>query len=280
MRAAACAGRRLPAGRALWQGAAPARAPRRALSGPVPVSPAARAAWDAAQSRRAWWNGLYESGGDVFTLPGLSPTLRAWWPRLSAAGARARAARAPPPAVARVLVPGVGRDASALWLARQPGWGAVGVDVSDVALRALGAAGGGVAPIHEGAAWSAYQVADAPRLLLVHGDAAALTVADYGGPFEAAWDRGALTAVADRAAYARALAAALAPHAAALVEVLATNVRAEGAIDEGEAVAALRGAGLEVEVLQRTDVRAAYPAFRPPGLERLDEVVLLATRGA
>ncbi len=140
---------------------------------PVRVSEAERAAWDERQERMLWWNDLYKSGGDVFTLEGASPTLIKWWPHVSALAREAAAAvaaeaaaaaaaasatagtrAAAPPGnelpLARVLVPGVGRDASAAWLARQAGWGAVGVDFADAPLRALGNDLGGLEPIHEG----------------------------------------------------------------------------------------------------------------------------------
>ena len=278
---------------AAWCAAAPAAAAvqpmiARGLSaaarGPVNVSAEKRAAWEEAQARTRWWNDLFASGGDVFTLHAVAPTLEAHWARVPNA-----AVPVPASGVSRVLVPGVGRDVSARWLARREGWGAVGVDVSDAALRALGDECGGLAPIHEGGGggggggaprWAAYAVPRVPRLLLVHGDACALTPADYGGRFEAAWDRGALTAMPDADAYARALAAALAPRARALIELLATDVPAHGAADEAAARAALKRAGFAtVETLARRDVRAEYPAFRPPGMTRLDEVVLLAENG-
>lgn len=252
--------------------------------GPVPVSAAERAAWSERQERMLWWNALYKNGGDVFTLEGVSPTLQKWWPRV--AGKRVeKGEKSDTTSVRRVLIPGVGRDVSAAWLARQEGWGAVGVDFADAPLRALGELQGGLTPIHEGRSsiqgssrWAAYQANDTRRLLLVHGDFLALGPDDYGGLFEAAWDRGALTSVPDRASYALALARALAPGAVALLELLCADVAVEGAVDEAEALAVLRSAGFKAERLEIRSVLTEYPDFRPPGLTKLDELVIIATK--
>jgi hypothetical protein len=129
---------------------------------------------------------------------------------------------------------------------------------------------------------SVYAPRGAQRLLLVHGDFLALPPAAYGGSFQAAWDRGGITSVrpAQRAAYAAALAALLDPGAHALVELIVTNIDMDGAMRRADALAALEGAGFSVDVLASRDVRGEYPDFRPPGLQQLDEVLLLATRSA
>jgi hypothetical protein len=181
-------------------------------------------------------------------------------------------------------VPLCGRDISLTWIASQPGWGAVGVDFADDALRLLGAETGGIVPLgsgQEGEAFSAFQSARYPRLLLAHGDFMALQLEHYGGPFEAAWDRGGLTAMGgagERAAYAARLASLLAPGGRLLLEMLDTNIAMEGACAAEAARDALGGAGLAVRQLEAHDVRADYPNFNPPGLKYLREVLLFAER--
>jgi hypothetical protein len=109
----------------------------------------------------------------------------------------------------------------------------------------------------------------------VHGCFLSLSRADYGGAFEAAWDRGALTSVPDAARYAAALARALAPGAPALIELLCSDAAAHGAAREADAARALRAAGLSVQRLAARCVLRDYPDC---GLPSLQEVVLLATR--
>lgn len=254
--------------------AAPRRA--RALRARTAASPA-RAASTAAEiaERHRYWNDLFSNGGDVFTLNGVSvaPNLESLWPRLTAGVV------VPASGVSRCLMPFVGRDISLGWVARQQNWGAVGVDFSDAALRMLGAELGGLVPLTRGdGAFSAYQCGGVPRALLVHGDFLALDENAFGGSFEAAWDRGGITAAIDRDEYAVALAGALAKEGRALVELLSTNVQAVGACAARDVEVSLTRAGFSVELLLKRDVRADYPAFRPPGLRELDEVVLLATK--
>ena len=232
--------------------------------------------------RRRWWQALFREGKDSFTLPDVNPHLQAHWPLLAAlpAGAPLPHADAPP---RRCLVPLCGRDISLTWIADQPGWGAVGVDFADDALRLLGAETGGIVPLggQEGEAFSAFQSARYPRLLLAHGDFMALSVEHYGGPFEAAWDRGGLTTMGappERAAYARKLGSLLAPGGRLLLEMLDTNIELEGACAAGEAVEALEAGGLAVRQLAAHNVRESYPDFSPPGLVYLREVLLLAEK--
>jgi thiopurine S-methyltransferase len=255
------------------------------------VIPKVSAAFTASVAKKKWWKELFREGQDAFTLPDVNPHLRRHWPLLSggaaaaataaAAAAAAGAADAPP---ARCLVPLCGRDISLTWLASQPGWGAVGVDFADDALRLLDAETGGIVPLgsgQEGEAFSAFQSSRYPRLLLAHGDFMALRLEHYGGPFEAAWDRGGLTAMggaAARSAYAARLASLLAPGGRLLLEMLDTNIEMEGACAAEEAQEALGGAGLRVRQLEAHDVRAQYPSFSPPGLRYLREVLLFAER--
>ena len=235
----------------------------------------ARAASAEAAERHAYWNDLYKSGGDVFTLDGVSvaPNLESFWPKLTAG------VTVPSNGVSRCLMPFVGRDISLGWVARQPKWGAVGVDFSDAALRMLGAELGGLVPLTSGeGAWSAYQCGAVPRALLVHGDFLGMDSNAFGGSFEAAWDRGGITAAIDRDEYAAALAGALAIKGRALIELLSTNIQAVGACAARDIEVSLSRAGFSVELLLKRDVRADYPAFRPPGLRELDEIVILATK--
>jgi hypothetical protein len=255
--------------------------------GPVPVSSAERALWSERQERILWWNSLYKNGGDVFTLEGVSPTLQKWWPRLAGPPTKNTidiTQNNSSSAVRRVLIPGVGRDISAAWLARQEGWGVIGVDFADAPIRALGETQGGLTPIHEGRAskggsrWSAYQSNDTQRLLLVHGDFLELGPKDYGGFCEAVWDRGALTSFSDRAAYVKALSDALIPGGHALFELLCADVTIEGATNEKNALQLLSDQGFLVETLEKRSVLHEYPEFRPPGLTKLEEVVILAKK--
>ena len=243
--------------------------------------PQVSAAYTASVAAKRWWKSLYSGGQDAFTLPDVNAYLQRYWPQLSG-GVQPAAPDAPP---RRCLVPLCGRDISMTWIASQPGWGAVGVDFADDALRLFGGETGGIAPIggQEGEAFTAFQSVRYPRLLLAHGDFMALGVEHYGGPFEAAWDRGGLTAMGSqqaRAAYADRLGSLLAPGGRLLLEMLHTNIEMEGACAAEEASAALRSAGLHVQQLAEVDVRGSYPQFQPPGLKFLKEVVLLAERRA
>lgn len=257
--------------------------PRFARCRPLSTSPA----FDASLAARLYWKGLYDAHRDAFTLPDVSPTLLRHWPLLSGAPAPGPAApaAAPPPPPRRILAPLCGRDISLTWLASQPGWQVVGVDFADSALRQLGAEVGGLLPVGaQQGSEGAFRVENYPALLLLHADFMALPAAALAAGFGAAWDRGGLTSMAagaERAAYAARLAGALAPGGRLLLELLATNVDMDGALrDAAEGRACLEGAGLRVEVLEERDVRGEYPQFRPPGLKRLTEVVLLAERPA
>jgi hypothetical protein len=131
----------------------------------------------------------------------------------------------------------------------------------------------------------AYQLNSLPRLILVHGDFTLMRAPeDFGGAFDAAWDRAALTSIApaERPAYVARIAAALRPGARALFEFLSSDApgAAEAAVEAGAARELIAAAGFaSVRLLSRRDVRAEYPAFRPPGMTYLDEVVMLAEKG-
>ena len=251
------------------------------------VAPTTTPAYEASLSSKRWWRALYDSNGDAFTLSEVSPTLTRYWPLLSGAVGvdglpAAPAAAAGAQQERRCLVPLCGRDISTTFLASQRGWGCVGVDFADSALRKLGAEIGGLVPQGvQGATLGVYRTENYERLLLVHADFFSLPPEDFGGGFEAVWDRGGLTSMgapAERAAYAARVAQLMKPGGRLLLEMLCTNIEMEGAVDAGEAVACLRGAGLAVRELAQRDVRGEYPDFRPPGLSYLREVVLLGEK--
>lgn len=252
----------------------------------------------------AFWQQLWQSGSDTFTLPEVNknlvdyidellPKSRLKNPDQELRGIDSRA----------VLVPLCGRTSDLAYLeARQSSvWG---VDLVEDALAQFAESHGGLASCSETPhlGFKLYRCHDLPRLTLVHGDFLKLTSAHFsaagldsdrtlsGGPFDGIWDRGGLTSMppALRAPYARHLHDLLRPGGRLLLEILSTNVDpslSEGAISGLLADAFLkRDASGEssgsVKLLRRADVRAAYPEFNPPGLTSLDEVVLLAVKGS
>jgi len=104
---------------------------------------------------------------------------------------------------------------------------------------------------------------------------------EYGGPFEAVWDRGGFTSMGspgERAKYSGRLGEVLHPGGKVLMEMLDTNIEMEGACQYKDASQALSTAGFAVEELSVKDVKGEYPDFNPPGLSYLREVVLIAER--
>ena len=277
----------------MWRRFAAATRAARFSSAAVPTT---TAAYEASLASKRWWRALYDSNGDAFTLSEVSPTLTRFWPLLSGAvdadGSPTAAADVAANTAAadaaqggrRCLVPLCGRDISTTFIASQRGWGCVGVDFADSALRKLGAEIGGLVPQGvQGARLGVYRTERYDRLLLVHADFFSLPPEDFGGGFDAVWDRGGLTSMgapAERAAYAARLAQLMNPGGRLLLEMLCTNIEMGGAVDAGEAVACLRGAGLAVRELAQRDVRGEYPDFSPPGLAYLREVVLLGEKAA
>ena len=236
-------------------------------------------------AKKKWWQTLYRDGQDIFTLEDVNPNLRKYWGQLagtssSTTTSTSSSSSSPP---RRCLVPLCGRDISLTWLASQPGWGAVGVDFADDALRLFGAETGGLAPLtnDDRAPFQAFQSLRYPRLLLAHGDFMTLGANEYGGPFEAAWDRGGFTSMnspGERSKYAARLGEVLHPGGKVLMEMLDTNIEMEGACQYKDAAQALSAAGFAVEELSIKDVKGEYPDFNPPGLSYLREVVLIAER--
>ena len=249
------------------------------------VAPAApSAAFEASLASKRFWRTLYDDSKDTFTLNDVSPTLSRHWPLLSgAAGQPSLHGGGTAPAERRCLVPLCGRDISTTFIASQPGWSCVGVDFADSALRKLGAEIGGLVPLGaHGAARGVYKTENYARLLLVHADFFGVPPGDFGGLFDAVWDRGGLTSMgtpAERAAYCARVAQLMSPGGRLLLEMLCTNIEMDGAVEADEAVACLRGAGLAVRELSQRDVRGEYPEFKPPGLRYLREVVLLGEKG-
>jgi thiopurine S-methyltransferase len=185
--------------------------------------------------------------------------------------------------VPRVLVPMCGRDISIAWIARQDNIGAVGIDFVDEPLRRLGNEIGGLVPlIDEPSRMSAYQGAleHMKRVILVHGDFFLLEEADYGGRFEAVWDRAALTAVepVKREEYVAKLYRLLSEGGVMLVEALTCNVKMAGAMEANEPARILKQGGFSVQMLEDKDVRASYPDFDVPGIVYLREQVILARK--
>jgi len=230
-------------------------------------------------SAKLRWEELYRDSNDAFTLPEVNPNLKQYW-EILAGGWKLSSSE-----IRRCLVPLCGRDISLTWLASQPGWGAVGVDFAGNAFSLLGSETGGIVPItnDERAPFHAFQSSRYPRLLLAHGDFLALDVEHYGGPFEAAWDRGGFTSMGsgqDRALYTKKVSELLLPGGKVLVEMLDTNIFMDGACGKEEAMATFASAGLEVEALVVKDVMHQYPEFRPPGLGFLREVVFVAKKAA
>jgi hypothetical protein len=271
------------------------------------ASSAARAGDGGPREDVAFWDDMYQRGADVFTLPEVNENLvqfldellpgwppapggtRAVVPAVPSSTTNTTSARAPV-----VLVPACGRDVSMLWLAAR------GVDVIgvDFALEPLVRLAGGPAGLERlerlrpaaaaggAAAAAVYRLRRAPRVTLIHADLLTMSVPDdlgVPGGVDGVWDRGALTAVPPGSvpAYAARVAAALRPGGRVLCEILASNVPVGNGVDEAGVGRALVGAGLSPpEVVGQVDVRGAYPGFSPPGLSRLDEVVLVAGKPA
>lgn len=246
-------------------------------------------------------------------LPGLPPPEELQAARkkkdgLAAAlfGARAMAgADDPPPGDGprMVFVPLCGRSSDMAFLAGLGGEHVhvVGLDAVSEPLRLFATEhGNGLVPVAElesvatpsaagkgllsGPTVASYRTERYPNLTLVHGDVFAVDAGMLGTAFHAVWDRGGLTSIepgAPRAAYAARLASLMAPRGRLLLEFLSCNLPLEGAASVGEVGRLLAAAGLrDVRVLRSEDVRGAYPGFAPPGLAALDEVVLVATKGA
>jgi hypothetical protein len=225
----------------------------------------------------------------VFTLPDVNENLVRFKSELlttpaAAAGASSGSGKAklPPP---RVLVPLCGRSVDMNYLAEE-GCFVVGVDAVGEALRQWGNDHGGLEPLaaDEDAGATVYRSRWYPRLVLIHADFFRLTPDLLGGAFDAVWDRGGMTSIgegAPRAAYAGALAACLKPGGRLLLEFLSCNLAIDGAMSDKEARAALGAGGFtHVRALARRDVRGQYPAFSPPGLQYLQEEVLVAAAPA
>lgn len=229
--------------------------------------------------KKAYWKDMYREGSDLFTLEDVNANLQRHFHLIKAA-----IAKQPQTAhVPRVLVPLCGRDISVAWIARHENMGSVGVDFVDEPLRMLGNEIGGLVPlVDEPGRMSAYQGAleRIHRVILVHGDFFALEEGDYGGRFEAVWDRAALTAVEPerRHDYVDKLYRLLAEQGVILLEALTCNVHMQGAMQAHEPAQLLEQGGFEVKVLQDTDVRSSYPDFDAPGLTYLREQLLFATK--
>ena len=220
----------------------------------------------------------------MFTLDDVNPNLLSFidelMPPASTAPAAAAAAAA---SSASVLVPLCGRSVDMAWLAEQ-GHTVVGVDaIADPLRRFANEFGGGLEPIGEAGGMTSFQCRALPRVTLLHGDVFRTldAVPELRTRCRAVYDRAALTSIgeAHRARYLRLLGDALVPGGRLLCEFLSCNLDLEGAADEAAVLAGLATAGLvRTRVLRREDVRAAYPGFSPPGLLRLDEIVVVAEK--
>lgn len=201
-----------------------------------------------------------------------------------------------------VLVPLCGRTPDLAWLAE--GYGAaahvVGLDAVGEPLRQFATEfGGGLVPLAElrgidnartnasrssGPVVASYRTQRYDNLTLVHGDVFAVDAGTLGFLADAIWDRGGVTSMPlepddERQRYVAHLVALLAPGGRLLVEFLSCNLPLEGAASAGDVARLLAAAGLAgVRTLRASDVRDAYPSFRPPGLTQLDEVVLVAEK--
>lgn len=244
---------------------------------------------ESARERRAYWRKLYESQQDVFTLEDVNHNLAKNWEHL---GLSSSASSMDSSSLPRVLVPCCGRDLSMPWMVEKYGVAVVGVDFVGEPLRALAhEIGGGLKPIAEIpssaphlSTATAYQVNSLPQLILLHGDLLHLqSPNDYGGHFDACWDRAALTAVdpSHRALYVKKLAEALKPKGRLLLEFLSSNVQLEGGgvVSLDKVKELLEMSGFEgIKVLQKKDVRNDFPSFTPNGLKNLDEVVIVTSK--
>ena len=241
---------------------------------------------ESARERRAYWRKMYETQQDVFTLEDVNQNLATHWKHLNLS---TTANNSPLP---RVLVPCCGRDLSMPWMVERFGVAVVGVDFVGEPLRALaGEIGGGLKPIAEIrssaphlSTATAYQVNSLPQLILIHGDLIHLQAPnDYGGLFDACWDRAALTAVDPslRALYVSKLFESLRPGGRLLLEFLSSNVQLEGggvvSLDSVKELLESAGFG-DIKVLEKKDVRKDFPAFNPDGLKNLDEVVIVSMK--
>lgn len=228
--------------------------------------------------RAGYWEALWASRGDVFTLDDVNENLvhhiDALLPPAASDGIPARRPR--------VLVPLCGRSVDMAFLA-ESGAEVIGVDIAREALRRFAVEqAGGADPLWEGQALAAFRCRRLPSVTLLAGDVFAAGPREVGGLVDAVWDRAALTSIPspDRTRYAAHLASLLAPRTGrVLVELLSCNLPLEGAMAASDAEAVLTAAGLAVTCLRDADVRGAYPHFAPPGLTELREVVLLARKG-
>jgi len=225
-------------------------------------------------ARRDYWQDIFRSGADTFSLPAVNPNLAAFyldWSRLLSSSR------------INVFVPLCGCSADVTWLAEQTNTHVVALDFAADALERWGAANGGLDTVVASEAMTVLRGRTLPNVTFLRADVFDFPVRSFAGSMDLVWDRGALTSIAqeDRPEYVRLLQALLrpAPHAALLVEILSCNLAMDGAMDSEACRRELLSGGFDdIETLADEDVRDAYPQFRPPGLAHLREVLLHARR--
>ncbi|RYG46497.1 hypothetical protein EON67_09490 [archaeon] len=240
------------------------------------ASTSARMDAEAASSLR-YWSQFWEGDTDPFTLEDVNPNLVQFLPAAlpdSPTRASSHAAEEDAPLV---LVPLCGRSHDLAWLARQR-LNVVGVEAVATPLRLWARDNGGLVPRAESPRITSYQSVRYPGLHLLHGDIFDLTSSALGAGCDAVWDRAALTSIPDalHERYVRHLASLCAPRGAMLFEFLCTNIETPHNLQLEYVRKMLMQLNMSVDVLKDEDVRAQYPAFRPPGLQYLREIVLIA----
>lgn len=213
-----------------------------------------------------FWHERWASGQLGWHRDEINPWLVAWWPRL---GVRTGA---------RVFVPLCGKSRDLLWLARQ-GYRAVGVELSEIAVRAFFAEARLALAVEERKRFKRYAFEEIEILCSDYFD----LTPDLLGPVEAVYDRAALIAFPPdmRGRYAAHMATLLPPAARMLLVTMqypAGELSGPPFSVEEREVRTLYEPAFEITPLASADRLEANPGLRERGLSRLAESVYALRR--